>query len=124
MSPVPSVAILDANLLLRLTSKSHPHHAIAQSATRFLRASGVQLRTVPQAAFEFWVVATRDPKLNGLGLSAADAETVLDALLRIYPVIPDDPALLTYWRQLVAQNGIIGKPAHDARYIVAMQASR
>lgn len=43
---------------------------------------------------------------------------------RLFPIMPDDPALLNHWRLLVTKYAIIGKPAHDARYIAAMQAHR
>lgn len=85
MSASLAVYILDANLLLRLASKSHPHHMVAHQAVRTLRANGAQLRTIPQAVFEFWVVATRDAKVNGLGLEPAEADVLLSTLLRSHP---------------------------------------
>lgn len=118
----PLTYVLDANLLLRLSAKNHPHHAIAVGAVRTLRMSGAELRTVPQALFEFWVVATREPRLNGLGLNVEDAENLLNVLTHLYPPLADDPSLVTQWRLLIARHGIIGKHAHDVRYIAALKA--
>lgn len=122
MSAQPAIYVLDANLLLRLVAKNHPHHAVARAATKSLRAGGAELRTLPQSLFEFWVVATREVKVNGLGLSAQNAGKLLEILTRLYPPLPDDAALVAVWSNLVVQNGIVGKHAHDSRYIAAMQA--
>ena len=118
----PPVCILDANVLLRLASKSDPLRLTARRAVELLLANGSLLRTVPQSLFEFWAVATRPLDKNGLGLSIAEAESELLSMLQSFPLMPDDPALVTYWRQLVVRCGVSGKQSHDARYIAAMQA--
>ena len=118
----PQVYVLDANLLLRLANKSDPLRPTVIHAVSSLLASGALLRTVPQSLFEFWVVATRPTDKNGLGLSITDAESELLSLIQSFPILPDDPALVTYWRQLVVRYSVTGKQAHDARYIAAMQA--
>ena len=124
MSFLPTTYILDANILLRLADASAADHATAQAAVKTLRASGAVLRTLPQTLFEFWTVATRPKAGNGQGLSIEDAETLLNMFSVLFPVMPDDPALVSYWRGLVVQYRVTGKPAHDARYIAAMQAQR
>ena len=118
----PTIYILDANVLVRLADADHPQHASAQSAIKTLRANGAVLRTVPQSLFEFWVVATRAIPQNGLGLTVSEAEIVVDYFVHTYWPMPDDPATLTYWRRLVVRYGVVGKQAHDARYVAAMQA--
>ena len=124
MSVLPPIYVLDNNILVRLADASDADHATAQTAVRTLRATGALLRTLPQTLFEFWVVATRPQARNGLGLSIEDAEVLLDAFSRLYPTMPDDPALVSYWRGLVVQYRVTGKSAHDARYVAAMQAHR
>ena len=116
----PDIYILDANLLLRLADASAADHATAQVAVKTLRAGGAVLRTIPQAVFEFWVVATRSRQNNGLGLNVNQAEIFVDYIIRTYWPVPDDPALLTYWRRIVTQYGVVGKNAHDARYVASM----
>jgi predicted nucleic acid-binding protein len=116
------IYVLDANFLLRLADKSSPLRPTVQNAVTALLASGAVLRTVPQTVFEFWAVATRPTDKNGLGLTVAEAENELLALLQSFPILPDDPALTTYWRRLVVKYGITGHHCHDARYIAALQA--
>lgn len=122
MSFLPLIHIADANILVRLADPADSHHAIAQNAVKSLRMSGAIVRTVPQAIYEFWVVATRPQDKNGMGLNFTDAETFVDYFIRVFWPIPDDPATLTFWRHLIARHKVIGKQAHDARYIAALQA--
>jgi predicted nucleic acid-binding protein len=77
---------------------------------------------VPQSVFEFWVVATRPIAVNGLGLSTAQAEAELMILDGFFPLLNDLPTLFAHWRALVRRYDCVGKPAHDARYVAALQA--
>jgi len=122
VNPAPTIYVLDANILVRLADTTDAMHSTADKATKALRAGGAVLRTLPQSLFEFWVVATRPREKNGLGLSVSDAENFVDLFVRAYWTIPDDPALLTYWRVLVVRYATLGKQAHDARYVASMQA--
>jgi len=116
------IYILDTNILVRLAKTNDPLHAAAQSAVENLAASGAFLHTVPQAFFEFWTVATRPIPNGGLGFTPAETKAAVDYFVLEFTPFADDPALLTYWRQLVARYGVSGKAAHDARFIAAMQA--
>ena len=123
MTAEPSATyVLDANLLLRLANKSDPARSMVGNAVISLLSSGVLMRTIPQTLFEFWVAATRPLEKNGLALSIADAESELLSFLKSFPLLPDDPTLVTHWRHLVVRHGVSGKQAHDARYVAAMQA--
>jgi len=82
---------------------------------------------VPQNLYEFWTVATRPVRENGLGFSAAQADAELSRLQRIFePLSPqetpwaDHPELLKTWRTLVLENDVKGKVAHDARLVATM----
>jgi predicted nucleic acid-binding protein len=70
---------------------------------------------------ELWVVATRPALQNGLGLSIGKAASELLRLKSMFPMLPDTPAIYTVWESLVIQYEVIGKPAHDARLVAAMQ---
>lgn len=61
--------LVDSNILIRLVHRSDPMHSDAQNAYRLLRKQGEMLYIVPQNLIEFWAVATRPPKANGLGLT-------------------------------------------------------
>ena len=110
------MTVLDANVLLRLTDPTSAHHQTAADAVAALLAGGDELRTPPQAGYEFWVVATRPVKDNGLGLTPAEADAALADLLALAPLLDDPPGLFAGWRTLAASHGCRGKPAHDARY--------
>jgi predicted nucleic acid-binding protein len=42
-------------------------------------------------------------------------------LKSIFPILPDTPALYPAWEDLVVQHQVIGKAAHDARLVAAIQ---
>lgn len=110
----------DANILLRLADPTAPLRPVALAAVAQLRATGHVLRSVPQAVYEFWVVATRPKDKNGLGLSIPDCEAEVARALTVFPLLDDQPALFAEWRSLVVAHACHGKPAHDARYVAAM----
>ena len=116
------IVVLDANVLLRFSDPSAAQHAIALAALSALRASGHDLRTLPQSLYEFWVVATRPLANNGLGLSVAECEHMLAGIEILFPLLPDPPALFDEWRALVVAFACHGKVAHDARYVAALRA--
>lgn len=116
------IVILDTNILVRLARPLDPLHSVAQAAVENLTELGALLHTVPQALFELWAVATRPESSGGLGFNTAEAKAVLDYFALEFAPFPDDPAILTYWRQLVAAHKVSGRPTHDARFVAAMQA--
>jgi hypothetical protein len=75
-----------------------------------------------QNVFEFWVVATRPRNVNGLGLSPAQAEQEVRALLSGYTLLRDPPDLLERWLDLCSRYAVSGRPAHDARLVALMLA--
>ena len=89
-------------------------------AVRTLRAEGHRLRATSQNCVEFWNVATRPADRNGLGLEPADADRLLRLVERLFPVLPDVPAVYPQWRQLVVAFGVSGVQVHDARLVAAM----
>jgi len=66
-------------------------------------------------------VATRPIAQNGLGLSIPEAASELTLQKRMFPLLPDTPAIYQVWGNLVIQYQVSGKPAHDARLVAAMQ---
>jgi predicted nucleic acid-binding protein len=112
--------LLDTNILTRLAQHTHPMHATARDAVAALQAGGKAIFTVPQNLYEFWAVATRPVAVNGLGLTAAEADTELVRLEALFPLLADTPAILAEWRRLVVAHGILGRNGHDARLVAAM----
>ena len=113
--------ILDANILMRLADQKAPLYPVALSAVDHLRRQGDSLRTVPQAHYEFWVVATRPVANNGLGLSIPECVQELRDISHQFPLLNDAPTLYGEWRALAEAHACSGKVAHDARYVAAMK---
>jgi predicted nucleic acid-binding protein len=98
----------------------HPQRDTVRVAIKSLAARGRGLHIVPQNLMELWVVATRPPSQNGLGLSTTEAAAELMRLKSMFPLLPDTPAIYPVWESLVIQYRVSGKPAHDARLVAAM----
>jgi predicted nucleic acid-binding protein len=113
--------LVDTNVLLRLVEPRHAKHAASSRAVRELRAAGHTLCVVPQIHYEFWVAATRPISQDGLGLTAAEAESMLKRLGHpLFRMLRDERAIYEPWRELVGQLSVLGKQAHDARLAAAM----
>lgn len=109
--------LLDTNILVRLANKADAMHSIANQAVATLHRRGESIRITPQNLVEFRNVATRAHSLNGLGLSATDAEIRSTAFESQFALLPDTPDIHPQWKFLVASLGIIGKQVHDARLV-------
>jgi predicted nucleic acid-binding protein len=111
---------LDTNILTRSAQPHHPLHAEAVAAVDALRQQGEALYLVPQNLYEFWVVGTRPAAQNGLGLTAAEAAAEIARLKLLFTLLEDTPALYPEWERLVTHYQVVGKNAHDARLVAAM----
>jgi predicted nucleic acid-binding protein len=111
--------LVDTNILLRLAQPHHPSAPVAMRALRALRTNGETLHMTQQNIVEFWAVATRPIAANGLGFSTEQAAAEIDALKRLFILLPELP-LQDAWERLVVDHGVSGKNAHDARMVAAM----
>lgn len=114
------IYLVDTNVLLRFADRAHPLHLTIRDAVRKLRTSGHSVRATPQNFVEFWNVATRPIERNGFGLVPAKADRLLRLVERLFPLLPDSPAVYTEWRRLVVSSGVSGVQVHDARIAAAM----
>jgi predicted nucleic acid-binding protein len=113
-------ALVDTNLLLRSLNSDDPHYEAAASALAKLRLR-TELCIAPQNLIEFWAVATRPRKLNGLGMTTAEAETEITSIRQLFRVLPYTPAVLEAWQGIVTRYGVAGKQTHDAHLVAVMQ---
>jgi predicted nucleic acid-binding protein len=113
--------LIDTSTLLRTIQPAHPQRETARNAIKALTAHGRELHIVPQNLMELWVVATRPAAQNGLGLSVSEATTELIRLKGMFPLLPDSPEIYPAWERLVVQYQVMGKPAHDARLVAAIE---
>jgi predicted nucleic acid-binding protein len=112
--------LVDTNILTRLAEPGHGMHAPARDALKRLVSEGHKLHIVPQNLYEFWVVCTRPPAVNGLGKTAAEAAADLASLKALYLWLDETPAFYGVWEQLVVSTPVVGKNGYDARLVAAM----
>ena len=76
---------------------------------------------MPQSIYEYWVVATRPVTVNGLGLTILDVDQQIQDLLTRFTLLRDERGIFAHWYELVVNNSVHGKLAHDTRMVAAMQ---
>ena len=114
--------LVDTSTLLRTLQPLHPQREIARAAIKSLTTQGKTLHIVPKNLVELWVVATRPTQQNGLGMAPSAAAAELTRLKRMFLLLPETPAIYAIWEALVTLHQVVGKPAHDARLVAAIQA--
>lgn len=118
-----AIYLLDTNILLRFAQRSHPLHSQVRATVRQLKIDGHELKITTQNCIEFWNVATRPASRNGFGLTPIQGDRLLRLLERLFPLVPDLPAVYPMWRSLVVQYGVSGVQVHDARLVAAMKVN-
>jgi predicted nucleic acid-binding protein len=113
--------LLDTNILLRLLQPHHPHSPLAERALNSLRGRNEVLHLTAQNLVEFWAATTRPVDENGLGFKTEQAIAEIDALKRLFVLLPEVPLSEEWWR-LVVTYRVSGKNTHDARLVAAMIA--
>ena len=109
--------LLDTTILGRLANATDAQYAVAAHAVLELHRRGEVLHLTPQVLIEFRNVATRPVAVNGLGLSAADAEAQAGTFEKRFSLLADSPDVYPVWKSLVSALGVIGKQVHDARLV-------
>jgi predicted nucleic acid-binding protein len=113
--------LVDTNILLRATQRSHQAGRVAINAIKILHRQQRVLCLAPQNIIEFWNVCTRPVDVNGLGLSVAGTDRYVRKLRQMFTVIHDSPQTFEQWHELVIQYGVIGAKVHDARLVAVMK---
>ncbi|MBX9257628.1 type II toxin-antitoxin system VapC family toxin [Desmonostoc muscorum CCALA 125] len=115
--------LVDTNFLLRFVDRSSSINPIVRNVRKKLTSNGEQLTITPQNCIEFWNVATRPAAKNGLGLTPPYANRLLQIIERLFPLLPDTPAIYPEWRRLVVTYSVSGVQVHDARLVASMKAN-
>lgn len=113
---------VDTNILLRSLNPADPQYESATSALAKLRLRNEALCIAPQILIEFWAVATRPLKQNGLGMSCAEAEMELASIRQFFRLLPYTLDVIEIWRGIIMRFSVSGKQTHDAHLIAVMQA--
>ena len=109
--------LIDTSILARLANTTDAHYVTADRAVTELHQRGEVLHVTSQNLIEFRNLATRPKVVNGLGLSAVDAEAKAAVFEGAFALLPETPDIYPAWKALVAALGIIGKRVHDARLV-------
>lgn len=117
-----ALVLTDTNLLLRSADTGAVMHSRAVEAINKLMEAGHDLCVIPQVCFEFWSVATRPAKDNGMGWASSVVASEIERIRREFVMLTDRPEILDLWLTLVKSHDIKGKRAHDARLAAAMSA--
>jgi predicted nucleic acid-binding protein len=112
---------LDTNVLARSIEASHPMHGTAKQAVETLINRGEEIFVLPQNLYEFWAIAIRPRKNNGLELNADEARLHLEKFAIVFSLKFDIPAIYNEWKDHVYHHKALGKPSHDARIAAAMK---
>jgi predicted nucleic acid-binding protein len=114
--------LVDTNVLLRISKRSDPHHAVVEQALSRLAVHGAALYYTHQNIAELWNTMTRPPARNGFGLSMVDANQAVAVIESGMELLPDGPEVYREWRRIVVEFAVSGVQVHDARLAAGMYA--
>ena len=114
--------LLDTDVATRRILANDPQYPTARNATRALRRQGEKLYITPQNLIEFRSLFTRPITANGLGRTADEASAQIRRIERLFPLLPDTPAIYPLWKTLVANHSVVGRQVYDARLVAVMLA--
>lgn len=113
--------LLDTNIVVRAAQPNSPDWPSIEQALAKLVGLGGKLCLVPQNLYELWVVATRPTNVNGFGLDASAAASMIEDALTKFQLMRDERGIFDNWLNLIQVHQILGKTAHDGRLVAAMQ---
>ena len=100
--------LVDTNVVVRAAQPNSPDWPTIEQA-------------LSKLIYELWVVATRPTNANGFGLDASAATSMIDDALTKFQLMRDERGIFDNWLNLIQVHQILGKTAHDARLVAAMQ---
>jgi predicted nucleic acid-binding protein len=112
--------LVDTNIVLRWSDRNSPRHAIFVNAVDHLLELGYDVCCCAQVLIEFWAVATRPIENNGMGLSVADTERLMEDAKIVFSCLPEPPDIAERWQDIASRHQVNGKQAHDARLVALM----
>lgn len=114
--------ILDTNVVMRFCNPSDVQHHLATEAISQLLTQGDECFLTGQILVEFWAVATRPVKVNGLGWTVEKTRNTIDQVIRRFPLLKESEDIFPNWLNLVTANKVMGKRTHDVRIVAVMLA--
>ncbi|MHC5822722.1 MAG: type II toxin-antitoxin system VapC family toxin [Nostoc sp.] len=107
--------LLDTNIILRFTDTDSAEYDLINNAISQILVEGGQCFITSQVITEFWVVATRPMRVNGLGWTVEKTEQAVQMLINQFDLLEEIPEIFPQWLSLVTSHKISGKRAHDLR---------
>lgn len=114
------ILFLDTNILLAATDQSRKQHHESLHLFFVAVRYGVQLATSGQILREYLVVATRPPKINGLGLSSDHALGNISEFSRRLVFYEETESVSRRLRELIKRHALKGRRIHDANVLAIM----
>ena len=114
--------LVDTSVLGRLANRADAAHPVAVAAVAELHRRGEVLHVTPQNLIEFRNFATRPVTANGLGLTAAVAESLGATFEASFPLLGETPDIYPAWKAIAGAVGVVGKQVHDARLVAVCHA--
>ena len=111
--------LVDTNIFLRCAQPSNPHFVVAVSAISNLMSRGEDIYVTTQVISEFWNVATRPERYNGLGWPAETAQAALVRIEQETELLFDNQRVYEEWKRLIFQYEVKGVKVHDAKLAAA-----
>lgn len=71
--------------------------------------------------YEYWVVATRPVKDNGLGMTVEEVQMDVMDWIEMFDLRDDESGIFPIWLRVVSDGKVMGKIAHDSRLVAAME---
>lgn len=116
--------LIDTSILARLANTADVYHVVALRAVGELHRRGERMHITPQNLVEFRSVSTRPAAVNGLGLSAVDAEAKAAVFESLFPLLAETPDIYQAWKALAGAYAVVGKQVHDARLVAVCHVHR
>src|SRR5215813_5574944 len=105
----------DTNILLRVAQPTHPLFPQATNAISSLLRQNEPVFLCAQNIAEFWNVATRPTRANGLGMLGDEVRKEVANIEALLTLLPDTPRIYAEWKRIVARHNIQGVKVYDAR---------
>ncbi len=111
---------VDTNILLAATDPSRPHHRDALDVLQRWPGEEATLFASGQVLREYLVVATRPLRVNGLGLTRAEALDNIQQLSARLHLLDEDARSREQLLGIVRDIDVSGKQIHDANIVATM----
>jgi|CXWL01.1.fsa_nt_gi predicted nucleic acid-binding protein len=113
---------LDTNILVAATTPTREMHRVALGVFDALPNRGLSLCLSGQVLREYLVVATREPDINGLGLSLEKALMNVRAFRDRARFLPENAAVSRRFEELLSEIPTSGRAIHDAHLVATALA--